>query len=73
MINQIRLRERLKIQTIQPKTNLKYSNEFGYAGQCVGCVVCVLRGVWAAWCVGCVVCGMRGVWAELENDAGVGE
>ena len=31
-INQIRLREPLEIQTIQPEKYLKYSNQFGYAG-----------------------------------------
>ena len=31
-INQIRLRELLEIQTIQPEKYLKFSDEFGYAG-----------------------------------------
>ena len=31
-INQIRLREPLEIQTIQPKKSMKYTKEFGYAG-----------------------------------------
>ena len=31
-INQIRLREPLEIQTIQPKKYMKYAKEFGYAG-----------------------------------------
>ena len=29
--NKIRLREPLKIQTIQPKKNMKYAEEFGHA------------------------------------------
>ena len=32
-INQIRLREPLEIQTIQPKMYMKYAKEFGYVGQ----------------------------------------
>ena len=32
-INQIRLGEPLKIQTIRPTKYLKYAEEFGYAGQ----------------------------------------
>ena len=32
-INQIRLREPLDIQTVQPKKYMKYAKEFGYAGQ----------------------------------------
>ena len=32
-INQIRLREPLETQTIQPKQYMKYAKEFGYAGQ----------------------------------------
>ena len=32
-INQIRLREQLEMQTLQPKKYLKYTNEFGYAGR----------------------------------------
>ena len=31
-INKIRLREPLKIQTIQPKKYMKFAKEFGYAG-----------------------------------------
>ena len=31
-IKQIRLREPLEIQTIQPKKYMKYAKEFGYAG-----------------------------------------
>ena len=31
-INQIRLREPLEIQIIQPEKYLKYTSEFGYAG-----------------------------------------
>ena len=31
-INQIRLWEPLEIETIQPKRDMKYANEFGYAG-----------------------------------------
>ena len=31
-INQIRLREPLEIQTIQPIKYMKYAKEFGYAG-----------------------------------------
>ena len=31
-INQIRLREPLDIQTIQPKNDMKYATESGYAG-----------------------------------------
>ena len=32
IINQIRLRKQLEIQTIQPEKHLKYSNEFGHTG-----------------------------------------
>ena len=32
-MNQIRLREPLEIQTIQPKKFMKNAKEFGYAGQ----------------------------------------
>ena len=31
-INQIRFREPLEIQTVQPKKYMKYVKEFGYAG-----------------------------------------
>ena len=31
-ISQIRLREPLEIQTIQPEKYMKYAKEFGYAG-----------------------------------------
>ena len=42
-INQIRLREPLEAQTIQPKKYMKYAKKFGYAGHMLPILIIIIN------------------------------